>query len=113
MAKYGVVAGDLATPLITNEILKDFSDIEITYTPFTMKRMIDDLSSTGGLTVRDLKAVLIIDFAFDESDPQKAAEEVVAIQELLHTNSLSDVTSYLVTINSDLYEKPKRTVVGL
>src|SRR5690625_3665661 len=113
MAKYGVVAGDLATPLITNEILKDFSDIEITYTPFTMKRMIDDLSSTGGLTIRDLKAVLIIDFACDESDPQKAAEEFVAIQDLMHTNSLSDVTLYLVTRNSDLYEKLKGTVAGI
>lgn len=113
MAKYGIVAGERATPLIKNEVLKDFTDIEITYTPMTMGGMIEDLSSSGGLILQDLKAVLIIDYAFETSDSQKNAEEFVAIQDLMHTNNLSNVTLYLITRDSDLYEKLKGTVAGI
>lgn len=111
MAKYGVVAGEKATQFII-EMLKDFRDIEITYTPYTMDKVIEDLTNTGGLSISDLKAILIIDYAFIGGN-DTIAEQFVAIQDLMHTNMLSDVTLYLITKNTDLHEKLKGTVAGL
>lgn len=114
MAKYGILAGEQATPLVIDKMFKDTTEIEITYTPYTMENMIEDLSKTGGMNLKELKAVLILDYAFDDGvDEEKIAEDFIAIQDLMHTNMLHDVRLYLFTKNVDLYDLLKRGVNGI
>lgn len=114
MAKYGIIAGESATPLVIDKMFKDNTEIEITYTPYTMENMIEDLSKTGGMNIKELKAILILDYAFDDGvDEEKIAEDFIAIQDLMHTNMLHDVRLYLFTKNVDLYEQLKRGVNGI
>lgn len=112
MAQYGLVAGKDATEVM-EEQLQSFTDIDFTYKPLTMTKMIDDLASTGGIIVRDLKSILILDYAFENSETEAIAEDFVAIQDLMHTNSLSNVTLYLLTRNSDLYKMLQGSIQGL
>lgn len=115
MAKYGLVAGEHGTRVIQG-MINSFEDMEVTYTPKTMARMIDELTKTGGLHIQDLKSIIIIDFAFEydtEGDVNKIAEEFVALQDLMRSNRLEQVTLYLVTKNTDLYEKLRGNVAGV
>lgn len=115
MAKYGLVAGEHGTRVIKG-MIDNFEDMEVTYTPKTMDVMIDELTKTGGLHIQDLKSVIIIDFAFEfntEGDVNKIAEEFVALQDLMRSNRLEHVTLYLVTKNTDLFEKLKGNVAGV
>lgn len=114
MAKVGLVAGEEVTDLLDKKIFSN-SDIEVTYKPFTLDNMIDNLS-TGGLQLQELKAVMILDYAFQDDGEsnmeQTVAEKFVRIQDLMVSEML-DTKLYLLTRNSDLYDKLKGTVQGI
>src|SRR5699024_2429571 len=113
MAKIGVVAGEKATRYFESEMFKG-SDLEVTYKPLTLDRMIKDLT-TSGLQFQELSSVLIVDYAFrDEGDgiEQTVAEKFVEIQDLMESNYLN-TKLYLLTRNADLYDKLKGTVNGI
>lgn len=115
MAKYGLVAGEQSTGILKKTI-EDFGDMEVAYTPKTMAVMIRELANTGGLHIQDLKSVLILDYAFEHDeygDINTVAEQFVAIQDLMTSNRLENVTLYLVTKNTDLYEKLGGNVAGV
>lgn len=115
MARYGVVAGEKANNIM-KAMIENFEDMEVTYEPITMGKMINDITTTGGIQLQDLKAVLILDYAFNfggTGDIDKIAEEFVAIQDLMRSNRMENITLYLVTRNTDLYDKLKGTVSGV
>lgn len=114
MAKYGVVAGDTATRVM-KEMIEDFDDMEVTYSPSTLEEVIEDMTSTGGIHLHELRALLVVDYAFNfgsHGDLDKVAEEFVAVQDLLKSNRMK-LTLYLITRNTDLYDKLQGSVSGV
>jgi len=115
MAKIGFVAGERATDLVMKDLFSNRTDLEVTYKPYTLDRMIRDLT-VSGIQLQELKSILIIDYAFKDEEgrglEQKVAEQLVEIQDLMVTNMLN-TKLYIVTQNSDLYDKLRGDVNGM
>src|SRR5699024_9353027 len=109
------VAGERATDLVMKDLFSNRTDLEVTYKPYTLDRMIRDLT-VSGIQLQELKSILIIDYAFKDEEgrglEQKVAEQLVEIQDLMVTNMLN-TKLYIVTQNSDLYDKLRGDVNGM
>src|SRR5699024_5090422 len=115
MAKIGFVAGERATEVVMKDLFSNRTDMEVTYKPYTLDKMIRDLT-VSGIQLQELKSILIIDYAFKDEEgnglEQKVAEQLVEIQDLMVTNMLK-TKLYIVTQNSDLYDKLRGDVNGM
>lgn len=113
MAKIGIVAGLEATEPL-GKVIDDMGEFSVDYKRETLKEVIDDLINSG-IQLQALKSIMILDYAFSDEGgnlEQTVAEQFVDIQDLMQSNMLK-TKLYLVTRNSDLYDKLKGNIKGI
>src|SRR5699024_12398587 len=99
MSKIGFVAGERATEVVMKDLFSNRTVMEVTYKPYTLDKMIRDLT-VSGIQLQELKSILIIDYAFKDEVvnglEQKVTEQLFEIQYILITYYLQTTLTIVI-----------------
>ncbi|WP_201489178.1 AAA family ATPase [Bacillus velezensis] len=114
MADYGLVAGRKANKLIKEKFFGNTREFNFPVDYDSTEDLRQSLLRAGTLAIESLKAILIIDYGFkNSSDPDEMAKAFVSLQDMFRTQRVRGIKLYLITKNSDLYNKLDGSVDGV